>query len=453
MPNQSTVSPHSCPAVLLAAPASGHGKTTVVAALARLHSRQGRRVQVFKCGPDFLDPGWLALASGRPVHNLDLWICGEEEVQRRLHAAAGESDLILVEGVMGLFDGRPSAADIAQRFDIPVLAVINAASMAETFGALAHGLQHWRPGLRWAGSLANRVASSQHAEMIAQAMEGQSYLGAVHASSSFGLPERHLGLTAAQEMDDALQRLDTAADALLNTPLGRMDLDALAAWNTRFEPPASRPQVPALLAGKTIAVARDEAFQFIYEANIDTLQALGASVRFFSPLADSALPECDAIWLPGGYPELHAARLEDNCTMGASLRAHAEAGKPVWAECGGMMALFDALYDMDGQAHAMWGVLPGTVRMQKRLAGLGSQQLALAGYEPLRGHTFHYSVSETQLPEVARTGRPGQTPAVGAGEAVYQRGNVRASYFHPWFASSPLAVASLFSPSAEGIAP
>ncbi|MDO5653394.1 MAG: cobyrinate a,c-diamide synthase, partial [Brachymonas sp.] len=338
-----------CPALLVAAPASGQGKTTAVSALARLHARQGRRVQVFKCGPDFLDPGWHQLASGKPVHNLDLWVCGEHEVRQRLYRAARASDLILIEGVMGLFDGQPSAADIAGRFGIAVVTVIDAGKMAETFAAVAHGLQHWRPGLRWAGALANQVGSDGHAQMLERAMGGQGFLGAVRRNAAFALPERHLGLAAATEMDDALQRLDAAADALAQTPLGQMDAAALQQWATRFEAAEAADPVEPLLAGKVVAVARDAAFRFIYQANLDTLQQLGAELCFFSPLADAALPPCDAVWLPGGYPELHAATLAGNAGMCASIHAHAQAGKPLWAECGGMMALFESLQDQQGE--------------------------------------------------------------------------------------------------------
>ena len=207
-----------CPAILVAAPASGQGKTTVASALARLHARAGRRVRAFKCGPDFLDPHWLALATGQPVHNLDLWMTGEDDARARLHAAAGECDLIVVEGVMGLFDGEPSAADLAQRFGLPVLAVIDASAMAGTVGALAYGLQHFRPGLPWAGVLANRVAGERHAQMLEMSLgAGSCWLGAVMRDERFSLPERHLGLTVAAELPDALARLDAAADALATT--------------------------------------------------------------------------------------------------------------------------------------------------------------------------------------------------------------------------------------------
>ncbi|MGV3728580.1 cobyrinate a,c-diamide synthase [Hydrogenophaga sp.] len=436
----------ACPAILVAAPASGQGKTTVAAALARLHARAGRRVRAFKCGPDFLDPHWLALATGEPVHNLDLWMTGEHDARARLHAAAEQADLIVVEGVMGLFDGEPSAADLAQRLGLPVLAVIDASAMAGTFGALAFGLQHFRPGLPWAGVLANRVASERHAQMLQASLAGNaaSFLGAVMRDAAFTLPERHLGLTVAAELPDAMARLDAAADALATTALGQMDGAALARWAVRFEAPAPVPPSAPLLAGRTLAVACDAAFCFVYPANLDTLRDLGAELAFFSPLANEPLPDCDAAWLPGGYPELHAAALAACDQTQASLRAHLQANRPLWAECGGMMPLFDAIVASDGTEQAAWGLLPGRVVMQKRLAALGPQQLTLpAG--TLRGHTFHYSRCESTV-QVERHTESVRGGALGVGEAVYRAGSLRASYFHAWFPSSPAAAASLFLP-------
>lgn len=440
------------PVVLIAAPASGQGKTTVTAALARLHARAGLRVRAFKCGPDFLDPMWLELATGQPVHNMDLWMTGEADVRARLYAAAQDADLIIVEGVMGLFDGEPSAADLARKFGLPVLAVIDASAMAGTFGALAFGLQHYRPGLHWAGVLANRVGSERHAQMLQAALPAgdldapTAWLGAVMRNSAFTLPERYLGLTVANELPDALARLDAVADALLCTPLGQMDRAALARWAVEFEPPSEVSPVAPLLAGKTVAVARDAAFCFIYAANLDTLRALGARVVFFSPLANEPVPTCDAVWLPGGYPELHANTLSAAHTSRNSLVAHVGAGRPVWAECGGMMVLFDTIVDQQGESHAFWGLLPGVVRMQPRLAALGPQKLGLGSGE-LRGHTFHYSRCETTLESELHTASA-RSGAVGAGEAVYQRGALRASYFHAWMAYSPAAAAALFLPEA-----
>jgi len=438
--------PVRCPAILIAAPASGQGKTTVASALARLHTRRGRRVRVFKCGPDFLDPHWLTLASGHPVHQLDLWMTGEADCAQRLHDAAVESDLIIVEGVMGLFDGEPSAADLAQRFGLPVLAVIDASAMAGTFGALAWGLQNYRDGLAFAGVLANRVASAGHAEMLEASLRdvGQ-WRGALMRSDTFTLPERHLGLVVASELSDAIERLDAAADALSETPLGKMNIDDLQAWSTTFKAPDSSHAAfeGAALRGRTIAVARDAAFCFVYAANIDCLQAMGAQIVYFSPLHEKALPACDALWLPGGYPELHAEKIAANTGMKASITTHVAAGKPVWAECGGMMALFDTLSTSSGANYPMWGVLPGSVALQKRLAALGPQQLEI-GAGVLRGHAFHYSTCATSLPVTARTQAAPGRKLRGEGDALYVQGSVKASYFHAWFASCPGAAAALF---------
>jgi cobyrinic acid a,c-diamide synthase len=438
----------SCPALLITAPASGQGKTTVTAALARLHARQGRRVRVFKCGCDFLDPQWLALASGAPVDSLDLWMTGPEDCAARLHAAAAECDLVLVEGVMGLFDGKPSAADLAQRFDLPLLAVIDASAMAGTFGALAQGLQSYRPGLRWAGVLANRVAGEGHAKMLqASLREPQHWLGALPARAGVAVPDRHLGLVSTAETPDGVQRLDAAADLLAATPLGTRSPAQWRRYEVRFEAPPRTLAPERLLAGRTIAVARDAAFSFIYPANLDCLRALGARLVFFSPLAGEPLPGCDAVWLPGGYPELHAPALAARHDLRLALTAHVARGAPVWAECGGMMALFERLVTADGTAHPMWGLLPGTVAMQPQLAGLGPQQLALRE-GVLRGHTYHFSRCETPLTPLQHTFAPGRSPAQAAGEGLFRRGSIAASYFHAWFASCPPAAAALFGGAA-----
>ncbi|MDB5731882.1 MAG: cobyrinic acid a,c-diamide synthase, partial [Variovorax sp.] len=255
--------------------------------------------------------------------------------------------------------------------------------------------------------------------------------------------ERHLGLVAAGELGDAMARLDAAADALAATPLGRLPIGRLPRIHFDADAFQQATATGPLLAGRTVAIARDAAFSFIYPANLDVLAALGARPAFFSPLAGDALPPCDAVWLPGGYPELHAAALAACEPLRAALSAHVAQGRPVWAECGGMMALFDELVGTDGQVHRMWGLLPGRVTMQQRLAGLGPQQLRI-GRHMLRGHTFHYSRCETPLSPAARTARPGARDAAGTGEAVYVRGPVRASYFHAWFASSPEGAARLF---------
>jgi len=417
---------------MIAAPASGQGKTMITAALARLHHRQGRRVKVFKCGPDFLDPQIHAIASGAPCENLDFRMGGEVDVAWRLARAARDNDVILIEGVMGLFDGEPSAADLARRFNLPILVVIDGSAMARSFGAIALGMKTYEPDTRVVGALANCVGSAYHAQLLEQSLpEGIAWFGAVPRSAESALPERHLGLLPAAEITDLAQRIDQLADRIAETAAAA--LPPVATF-----PDTPMPEVPALLAGKTIAVARDAAFCFAYPANIECLKAMGASLRFFSPLHDATLPDCDAVWLPGGYPELHPDALANNRSMIASLQSHIQAGKPVLAECGGMIALAETLVDIDGTQHPLMGILPGTVQMQKKLAALGMQSLTLSGGR-LGGHTFHYSTFDCPLEPIAHTQDTHQKQS----EAVYGINRLTATYFHAYFPSAPRVVADL----------
>jgi len=425
----------SCPALFVAAPSSGQGKTTVVAALARLHSRQGRRVRVFKCGPDFLDPQIHTIASGAPCYNVDLRMCGEDDARHRLASAAAEADLVLVEGVMGLYDGEPSAAELAARLGLPILAVIDGASMAASFGAIAYGLKHYRPGTELVAVLANRVGSAYHAELLEKSLPPDiAWYGHLPRDVDAELPERHLGVLPAAEIDGLAQRIERMADLLAATAAAQLPPPV------RFSVPAA-PVIEPLLTGKTIAVARDEAFCFLYPANLDCLAALGARLVFFSPLADRALPDCDAIWLPGGYPELHAEKLAANRALWAALTSHVDCGKPLLAECGGMMALFETLVNLEGEGHQLGGLLPGRVTMQKKLAALGMQDVELPE-GMLSGHTFHYSLAQTPLGILVRARRANGS----AGEAVYRRQRLTASYLHLYFPSDPQATARLLLP-------
>ncbi|NWC00760.1 cobyrinate a,c-diamide synthase [Pseudomonas gingeri] len=425
-----------CPAVLIAAPASGQGKTTVTAALARLHRNQGRKVRVFKCGPDFLDPMIHERASGAPVYQLDLWMVGAEESRRLLWEAAGEADLILIEGVMGLFDGTPSSADLARHFGVPVLGVIDGTAMAQTFGALALGLARYQPDLPFAGVLANRVGTLRHAQLLEGSLtEGLRWYGALSRETGIELPSRHLGLVQASELNDLDKRLDAAAEALAGS------CEVALPPPVAFEAPEPVVAEP-LLAGVRIAVAHDEAFAFIYGANLDLLRAMGAELRFFSPIHDQLLPEADSLYLPGGYPELHHLTLGQNAAMLAAIRAHHQAGKPLLAECGGMLYLLDALTDVEGQRAELLGLLAGEAVMQKRLAALALQAVTLPE-GLLRGHTYHHSLTTTALEPIAR----GLSPNGGRGaEAVYRQGRMTASYVHFYFPSNPRAIAALLAP-------
>jgi cobyrinic acid a,c-diamide synthase len=425
-----------CPALFVSAPASNQGKTTVTAALARFHSAQGRVVRVFKTGPDFLDPMILERASGRPVYQLDLWMGGEDHCRALLYDAAGEADLILIEGVMGLFDGTPSSADLAQLFGVPVLGVIDAESMAQSFGAIAFGLASYRAGLPFYGVLANRVAGARHAELAQQGMPRElAYWGAISRDSDFELPDRHLGLVQADEVADLEHRLAALAAILQSTDLTRLPPAV------EFAAPQTGPLAPQLLlAGKRIGIARDRAFSFLYPANLDLLKAMGAELVLFSPLTDADLPSVDSVYLPGGYPELHLPQLSANRSLAQALQKHVDAGKPLYAECGGLLYLLESLADVKGQRANMAGVLPGSATMQSRLKGLGYQEAPLPS-GVLRGHTFHHSTMETSLTPWAHGRRLYNT---SPGEAIYRQGRLIASYLHNYFPSNPTAAAELF---------
>jgi len=424
-----------CPALFVSAPASGQGKTTVTAGLARLFRNRGLNVRVFKTGPDFLDPMILARASGAAVYQLDLWMGGEAHCRELLHRAAAETDVILIEGVMGLFDGTPSSADLAQIFGVPVMAVIDASAMAETFGAIAQGLAGFRPGVAVAGVFANRIGSPGHAAMLAESVTGRMrFFGALMRDEALNLPSRHLGLVQAGELADLDARLDRLAAALEQAGVGTPDSVAFA--------PVERQAIPRHLAGRAIAVARDAAFSFLYEANLDLLRAAGADICFFSPLAGAALPEADAVYLPGGYPELHLERLSANQPLSQALRAHVDAGKPLVAECGGLLYLLERLTDAEGRSAPMSAILPGSATVMAKLANLGLHSADLPE-GVLRGHTFHHSRAEIGLAPLAHTSAARHH---GTPEAIYRLGRLTASYMHFYFPSNPEAAMRLFLP-------
>lgn len=421
------------PAALITAPGSGQGKSMVTAALARLHRNAGRKVRVFKHGPDYLDPMVLEVASGQPVYQLHPWMTGEVECRWRLAEAVRDADVVLVEGAMGLFDGDPSSADLAALAGLPVLPVIDARGMAQTFGALALGLATFRPDIRIHEVIANRIGSPRHGEMLAESLpDGIDLLGAIPRDEAMAIPDRHLGLVQASELNNLDRQLDMAAEVLARAGLDRLPASVSL---TAEKPSAPEP----LLEGVRIAIARDAAFAFIYRANIDLLESLGAELVYFSPLADAELPEVDALWLPGGYPELHAAQLAANATMLASIRGFHQAGKPILAECGGLMACASELLDKEGQRHTMLGLLPGIAIMESRLQGLGLQSLK-ADEGELRGHTYHHSRLETDVVPLSHTRKLAGTEA----EPVFHAGSLIATYFHGYFPSAPTLVAGLF---------
>jgi cobyrinic acid a,c-diamide synthase len=435
----------TCPALLITAPASNQGKTMLTAALARYHAKSGLRVKVFKVGPDFLDPMMLQIASGNVVDQLDLWMVGEERCRAQLFDAACNFDLILIEGVMGLFDGTPSTADLAECFNLPIVAVIDASGMGETIAALAKGLEGFRPSLNFYGILANKVASDKHASIIEKAMlyerevcQGESFssrpafLGSLRRQDSFTLPSRHLGLVQASELDDLEHQLNSACEVIAST------------WLSQLPPatvfyPATLERCEPLLLGKKIAVARDKAFSFIYPANLQLLEEMGATLSFFSPLEDERFESCDCVYLPGGYPELYLDWLSNSRRVVSALNDHIENGGRIYAECGGMLYLLDSLSNLVGAEFSMAGLMPGKGIMRKRLSALGHQYLEGEQGE-IRGHTFHYSELSTEL-EAAEHARAKFDNR--RGEAVYHHGNITASYLHLYFPSNPKATIAL----------
>ncbi|WP_447528438.1 cobyrinate a,c-diamide synthase [Vreelandella sp. TE19] len=428
-----------CPAVLIAAPASSQGKTTLTAALARQLVNQGKVVRVFKTGPDYLDPQILAQAARRPAEQLDLWMMGETECRQRLYDAAVEADLILIEGVMGLFDGEPSSADLAALFDIPLAVVMDVKGMAQTAGALMAGLASARDDIRFAGLIANHCNSQRHRELIEHSLSPATpLLAAIPRDSTLQLPVRHLGLVQPDEnRSDMEQRLEAGARAIAESGLAQA---LLAQPPVAFSAPIhAGTEPPVVLAGRTIGIARDAAFSFIYPANLEALTRMGASLRFFSPLEDTRLPECNALWLPGGYPELHSQRLADNISLKAELKRFFEQDRPILAECGGMLYCMQTLAGLGQSSQPMLGLLSGHGIMRDR-GGCQGMQTAVLPEGEIRGHAHHRSRVEGAPMPVAAAQRQ-RHPALG--EPIYRERGLTATYLHLYFPNNPAAIARL----------
>ncbi|NRA70837.1 MAG: cobyrinate a,c-diamide synthase [Gammaproteobacteria bacterium] len=428
-----------CPALIMAAPASGQGKTTITAGIASMLTRQGLVVRIFKVGPDYLDPKILAQASQQPVEALDMWMGGDDYCQDKLYQAALEADLILIEGAMGIFDGTPSSADLAARFNIPIALVLDVKGMAQTAAAIAIGLANFRDDIHFAGLIANRCGSDRHASLISNALPPSlPLLATLKRSDTVCFPERHLGLVQAEEMALELDSILAAgADWIVDSGLANL-LEQLTP--VAFEPVASENLAPVspLLTGKTVAIAKDQAFSFIYDANLQLLRDLGARLTFFSPLHDLIIPAADAMWLPGGYPELHAVQLAENSPMREAIKAFAKT-KPVLAECGGLLYCLDSLTTLDGLEYPMSGLIAGHGVMRDR-GGCQGMQTAIFPEGEIRGHSHHRSKAVETSTVIGHGKRP-YHPAPG--EDIYRTGLVTASYIHLFFPSNPLAVSQL----------
>ena len=399
------------PALLIAGTHSGCGKTTVTLGVMAALARRGLVVQPFKCGPDFIDPSLHRMVTGRVSRNLDVRMCGADFVRQAFARHSPAEGCSVVEGVMGLFDGgEGSAATLAKTLGLPVILVIDVRSAAESVAAVVHGFTTLDPQLKLAGVICNRIGSDKHQTMVTAAIRTHCnvpIIGFLPRREAISIPSRHLGLHMGEEhplQGEGLEQLARLADEHLDLDLllriageyGVMP-DAV----TQQRPPEGRETV-------RIGVARDAAFCFYYEDNLDLLAAAGAELVFFSPLEDRNLPPAlQGLYLGGGYPELHAGHLSENTAMREQIRAFAESGHPVYAECGGFMYLCRSITDLDGQTFPMAGLYPFQARMQNRLRSLGYRQpvverdclLAPIG-TVLHGHEFHYSTLEEGHPEV-----------------------------------------------------
>jgi cobyrinic acid a,c-diamide synthase len=456
--------------LLIAGTHSGVGKTTVTVGLIAALRRRGLSVQPFKVGPDYIDPTYHTLAASRPCRNLDTWMVPPEQVVALFGRAARSADVSLVEGVMGVYDGlgyddeTGSSAEVAKLLRAPVVLVLDASRLARSAGAVALGFRHFDPALPLAGFVVNRAAGASHGGGVAAAVEratGLPCFGWLPREGALQVPERHLGLVPTAEPGRWAEFVAAAGEVVAR----HLDLDRmLAVVGQAFQPDGERN--PVRLESLTykrpvIAVARDEAFSFTYADNLDLLEAAGAAVVFFSPLRDPDLPPGSAgVILSGGFPEVYAERLAANRPLHAALRAAHERGLPLYAECGGLMYLTEAIVDGAGRLHPLVGLLPGTSVMGDRLTlgyrlarAAGDSWLLAAGAE-VRGHEFHYSRWQ---------GRPADLPPAylllprdGAGEATPEGarlGSLWASYVHLHFAARPDLAARFVAACARGGSP
>ena len=462
------------PRLVVAAAQSGVGKTTVATGLMAALARRGLRVQPYKVGPDYIDPTYHTVATRRPSRNLDSWMFGEDALRALAARTMRDADLALIEGVMGLYDGAGAAseagstAQVARCLAAPVLLVLDARGMARTAAPLLRGLQAFDPALRIAGVIFNNVGSEGHyhllCEVVRTYVEGVEPVGYLPKQASIRMPERHLGLVPSYEHSQVAAYLDSLADLVSRT----VDLEAVLRLARSSGPlPAPEVSLTPISPSRTapgsvpepagepeparpvrIGLARDEAFHFYYEDGLDVLRSLGAELVTFSPLRDGALPpDLDALYLGGGFPEVYRRELAGNAPLRLDVGRAIAADMPVYAECGGLMFLSEAIVDGDGLEWPMVGAIPVKARMQQRLASLGyvtavaqgDTLLARPG-ETLTGHEFHWSVLDQRPPGwepayLATTRRGGTRP-----EGFWRR-RLLASYVHVHFAAQPAAAA------------
>ncbi|MDX9787516.1 MAG: cobyrinate a,c-diamide synthase [Desulfobacterales bacterium] len=452
------------PRILIAAAQSGSGKTTLTLGVVSALRRRGLKVQPFKVGPDFLDPTWLTAASGRPCYNLDGWMSGPDYVARLFDRATADADIAVIEGVMGLYDGANasdsagSSAEIARWLQAPVVLVVNVHGMSRSVAPVVAGFAGFEEGVCIRGVIANHCGSEKHRNILKEALQaaGQPVLvGAVPRGGVPELPSRHLGLVTADSDRNCSPAVLKAFALAAETHLNLDEILTIAGSAPRFQPPSFGPAKKGASPAHSLclAVARDECFHFYYQDLFDELEHRGCQIDYFSPLRDASLPKkADAVYLGGGYPEAFAETLAANAGMTRSLRQFAQSGRPVYAECGGLIYLSEALTTREGNRRPLLGILPGETRMLNHRKHLGYVEVrqkadALWGKAGthLRGHEFHYSevVSNDAIEEKWTTAYD-LIPHRGAcksSEGYYQpQGRILASYVHLHLASRPDAL-------------
>jgi len=437
-------------AFILAATGSGCGKTTVTLGLLRALTQRGLRIQPFKVGPDYLDTAWHTAVTGVASRNLDSFMLPTATLNALFASHVRQADVAVIEGVMGLYDGYGtdpdycSSAALAKQLGVPVILLVDGKAVSTSIAATVMGFRHFDLALNIAGVIVNRVNSEGHFQLLKQAIEKYCplpVLGYVPHSAGVALPERHLGLVTAREsvvQSDAWR--DFAARLEQTLDISRLlDLTRLQTL-----PPGQWPEMPASGEGLTLALADDEAFNFYYPDNLMLLEQAGVRIVRFSPLHDSTLPECQMLWLGGGYPELHAPALAANHTMRAQIRAAHQRGVAIYGECGGLMYLGTTLTDARGAVHNMLDIIPGHSQMGKTLTRFGyceaqarEHTLFTAPGERLRGHEFHYSdfTPARQAVFDCHKTRDGET--LKRWQGGWQVGNTFGSYLHLHFAQRP----------------
>lgn len=426
--------------LLIGATNSGCGKTTFTVGLLRAVKKRGLHVQPFKCGPDYIDPHYHRLAAGRDSVNLDTWLSSPAHVQYIHDHYASPADVCIAEGVMGLFDGytkmHGSSAEIAQLLDIPVVLIINAGSVAYSVAPVIFGFKHFNPNIRIAGVVFNRTASASHASYLKDACAdvGVECFGCLPKISDIEIPSRHLGLTL-----DAAARLELLVEKIAEVIEENIDVDALLTACRQDVPNGASIQRTPPLPNRAlrIAVARDEAFTFIYKENIRRLEQTG-KVTFFSPIRDNMLPPSDLVYLPGGYPEFYLKELSGNRSMLEAIRSYAEDGKKLLAECGGMMYLCNSLTGMDGISYPLAGVLRQDATMSGMRLRLGYRRFKLNDTE-WKGHEFHYSSVVPGDTAPASVAQQYNVRNEKVDTPVYRYKNVIAGYTHLYWGEKDMA--------------